>query len=89
MNLSEIQNKLAELNNWELKIDSLEKIFFLKSIEELKIFTSKILDLSEKMNHFPLIFIDRQILKISLNSGKEGITEKDFLLAKEIDKIRG
>jgi len=87
MNLNEIQSKLSELNDWELKLDSLEKNFFFKTTEEQKKFLNQILDIGEKLSHSPIILIDRKIVKLTLSSGKEGITEQDFSLAKEIDKI--
>lgn len=88
MNLNEIQQKLRELNDWELKMDCLEKAFFMKTTQESKDFLNKILDIQEKVDHSPMIFIDRKIIKLTLDSGKEGITEKDFEFAKEIDKIQ-
>jgi pterin-4a-carbinolamine dehydratase len=87
LNLNDIQAKLGELNEWELKTDCLERSFFLKTTQEAKEFIIKILDLSEKLNKSPLIFLDRKIAKLSLSSGREGIGEADFELAREIDKL--
>jgi len=87
MNLNEIQARLGELKEWELNMDSLEKEFLFKSTNEAKIFLNKIYEISEKLTHFPVIIADRLIVNLKLSTRKEGIGEKDFELAKEIDKI--
>jgi len=87
MNLNEIQARLGELKDWELKFDSLEKEFLFKSTTEAKIFINKIYETSEKLAHFPIIIADRLIVKLTLSTRNEGIGEKDFKLANEIDKI--
>jgi len=88
LSLAEIQERLSELNDWELNMDSLEKEFIFKSTNDAKIFLNKLYEISEKLAHFPVIIADRLIVNLKLSTRKEGIGEKDFELAKEIDKIQ-
>jgi pterin-4a-carbinolamine dehydratase len=87
MNLNELQNKLKELNEWNLGTDSLEKEFIFTSFNEARKFINTISELSEKNTQFPVIIWDRLIVKLMLSTKGEGISEKDLTLAREIDKL--
>jgi len=84
----ELNQKLKELNGWEIENDSIKKTFefdnFLESIE----FVNKIAPIAEEMNHHPDIEINYSKVIIVLTTHDEkGVTEKDIILAKKIDNI--
>lgn len=87
LTLKEIQEKLKEVNDWSLEADCLEKEFIFIEHEKTRDFINKVMQISENLEHYPLIFIDRKLVKLTLTTKGQGITEQDFLLAKEINKI--
>lgn len=75
--------------NWEKKDDHLVKEFELKDFTEAVDFVQKIAPLANKADHHPDVLIHSyKKVKITLTTHSEGkITEKDYDLAKDIDKI--
>jgi 4a-hydroxytetrahydrobiopterin dehydratase len=56
---------------------------FMKAIE----FINDVAKIAEKVNHHPIITINRNTVKLSLKSfDVDAITERDINLAKEIEK---
>ncbi len=83
-----ISERLSALDNWGLEGDSITKEFNFDSHKQAMEFVNKVSELSEKHNHHPAIFINYNIVRISLTTHSErGLTSKDFDLAEEIDKI--
>jgi 4a-hydroxytetrahydrobiopterin dehydratase len=84
----EIELNIAELDNgWELKDEKIVKSFqfdsFMNSIE----FVNQIGNITEKLNHYPIITINWRTVKRSLKSfDVNSITKRDITLAKEIEK---
>ncbi len=88
LNLSEIQKETEKLNNWNLEFGSITKDFKFTNFNESKLFISKISELAEKQSHFPTITWDNLLIRISLATrSQKGLTEQDFILAREIDKV--
>lgn len=51
-------------------------------------FVNRAAEISEKANHPPTILIDYNLVRVNLTTHEEkAITEKDFFVAEEIDKI--
>ncbi|HKJ78614.1 MAG TPA: 4a-hydroxytetrahydrobiopterin dehydratase [Prolixibacteraceae bacterium] len=75
--------------NWEKKEDHLVKEFELEDFSGAVNFVNKIVPLANAADHHPDILIHSyKKVKISLTTHDKGeITEKDYDLAKEIDKV--
>ena len=75
--------------NWEIKEKALVKEFIFSNFQEAVAFINKILPLAEKINHHPdLLLHSYKKVKVMLYSHKENkITDKDYQLAQEIDKL--
>ncbi len=79
---------LKKLNGWQRKGEQIEKTFVLKNFVNSMGFVNKIALLSEKADHHPDILIRWNKVSITLSTHSEGgITEKDLVLAEEIEKV--
>ncbi|MEK6818783.1 MAG: 4a-hydroxytetrahydrobiopterin dehydratase [Nanoarchaeota archaeon] len=88
MNLNEIQNEVANLDNWSIETDSISKVFVLENFRGALQFVNKVGEIAEKHNHHPDIVINYNNVKLTLTTHYEkGLSRKDFEVAKEIDKI--
>ncbi len=75
----EIQERLAELEGWEILDDKLYRELKFSDFIEAFAFMSKLANVSEKLNHHPEWFNVYNTVKISLTTHDAGgITEKDF-----------
>jgi len=85
----EIDNRLSGLPGWNYKDKHIGKLFELSNFREALDFVNKIGEEAENMNHHPDIFIHSwNKVKITISTHSEGgVTEKDFLLAKQIERI--
>ena len=74
---------------WKTEKNGLTKEFEFKNFVEAVAFVDKIVPLAEAMNHHPDILIyGYKKVKITLYTHSEKkITEKDYNLAKKIDKL--
>lgn len=74
---------------WQKVNNHLVKEFILSDFISTIDFVNKIVPLAEKMNHHPdLLIHSYKKVKVSLTTHSEGkITDLDYLLASEIDKI--
>ena len=85
----EINIKVTEIDNWKITDGSLFKEFefvnFVKAIE----FINKIAEIAEGQEHHPVITNSYNYLRIELKTHDvNGISDKDFKLAKTIDKLK-
>ncbi len=88
LSLKEIQEKISRLNGWSLENGFLQKNFELFNFNRSITFLNKIAEVIENNKHYPDILIRNNLVKIRLITSSENqISEKDFLLAEEIDKI--
>ena len=87
----EIDRRLSGLPGWNYKDKQIEKLFEMNNFREALDFTCKIGEGAENMNHHPDIFIHSwNKVKITISTHSEGgVTEKDFILAKTIERING
>ena len=86
----EIHDKLKTMPHWSHVGKSIVKKFTFKSFMPAIAFVNKIADAAEKAGHHPDITINYSIVGISLSTHSEGgITQKDFDLAAQIDKVAG
>ena len=89
MNLNDIGKRMSELKEWGLEGNAIMKEFEFPDFKEAMIFVNNVALLAEKAVHHPVIIIDYNKVRITLTTHSEkAITEKDFELAKEIDRLR-
>ena len=85
---TEIDKKLQATKGWLQVGNALRRKFTLKTFPAAIEFVNRIARAAEKANHHPDIDIRYNVLEIGLSTHSEGgITEKDFALAQEIDKL--
>ena len=77
-----------KLPGWELINNTLHRKLSFKSASVSLAFTNRLATIAEQHHHHPSIFIDRLQLQIELYTHDTGgITEKDFVLAEEINTL--
>jgi 4a-hydroxytetrahydrobiopterin dehydratase len=84
----EIKLHLQAVPNWSKRVQTILRTFkfegFLKAID----FVNQIAKKAQKMNHHPDIDVRFDQVTLALTTRDEGgITEKDFLLAKQCDEV--
>ena len=83
----EIQEKLKDLKDWQIKGQAIVKTFTLPSFKEGISFVTKVTDLAEAANHHPDMLIQYNKVTLTLSTGSEGgVTEHDINLATQIEK---
>jgi 4a-hydroxytetrahydrobiopterin dehydratase len=83
---SEMEEKLRSLSGWKLEARQLTKQFEFSSFPDLISFVVKVAFLAETADHHPDMTINYRRLTFHLSTHDEdGITEKDFALAKQIE----
>jgi 4a-hydroxytetrahydrobiopterin dehydratase len=88
LNKVEIHEKLKEMRGWSHVGKSIQKRYTLKSFVPAIGLVNKIAELAEKEQHHPDITINYNVVGISLSTHSEGgVTQKDFNLAQQIDKL--
>ncbi len=84
----QVSKELTVLNGWALVGTEITKTFELEDFVHAIGFVSSVSLLAEKANHHPDIDIRWSKVKLSLSTHSAGgLTEKDFALAREIEKI--
>lgn len=79
---------LAKLENWTFVNDGIEKKFEFKNFNEALGFIVQVGLLAETKNHHPELFNVYNKVNIRLSThDANGVTSKDFDLAKAIDKL--
>lgn len=83
-----IVEELKDLEGWEQKGNEIVKQFKFKNFVESVGFVNKMAILAEKADHHPDILIQYNKVNLTLSTHSEGgLTEKDFNLAHEIEKV--
>ena len=84
----QILENLQQLPGWTLNNHAIEKEYKLKDFAEALVFINQIGALAEAANHHPELFNVYNKVNIRLSThDADGITEKDFDLAKEINQL--
>ena len=85
----EIQDKLADLDNWELvEGKKISKSFSFDDFKQALDFTNKVGQVAEDINHHPNIFLTWGKVKITIHTFQtNSLTANDFKLAQKIDQI--
>jgi len=75
--------------NWTVKNNKLTREFKFKDFKSTLEFVNKVGDVAEKFGHHPEIFFTwgKALISLTTHDQSDQITQKDTLLAKEIDLI--
>ncbi len=88
LTLEDIQNKMQELQDWALEGNAIVKDLMFNDFKQALDFINKIGNIAEKHAHHPTILIDYNHVHLTLTTHSEkGLTDLDFKVAEEIDKI--
>lgn len=84
----EIQEKLKGISDWQLLDNAITKDFTFKNFSAAFAFLTQIAMAAEKLNHHPEIKNVYNKVSLKLNTHDVGgLTELDFKLANQIDKL--
>jgi len=85
---NEIHDKLKALPEWSLAGKSIQKRFAFKAFMPAIDFVNRVAGAAEKAGHHPDITINYNQATLALSTHSEGgITQKDFDLAQELDRL--
>jgi len=80
--------KVAKLGNWTLKGNVITRFFRFRDFAASMRFVNRVGRLAEAANHHPDILITYDKVRLGLTTHDEGgLTEKDFRLARRINKL--
>ncbi len=89
----EAQRRLKEMEVWKFSLDEKKifKSFHFKTFSETIDFVNGAASLATKINHYPDVMIVRfRMVTVGLTTRESGgLTENDFMLARELDAIAG
>ncbi len=86
--LATIQQYMEKLDNWSLEGEKIIKDRQFGTFKGAIEFINKVAELSESNDHHPDIIISKTRVRIGLTTRSEqGLSEKDFQLAEQIDQI--
>ncbi len=85
---AEIRQQLASLPGWELRDNSIARVYEFPSFVSAMDFVNRIARVAEEMNHHPDITINYQRVTLVLTSHDSGgITRRDIRLAAKISSL--
>ena len=88
MNLAKIQVRMRSLKEWSLEEEMIVNEIEFNNFKEAICFVNDVAEIAEKYNHHPDILIKYNVVKVTLTTHSEKcLTEKDFDVAEEIDKL--
>ena len=90
LSIDEIQNKLLEINNWELNNhkEMIFKKFKFKNFKKALHFTNLVGELAEEEGHHPDISLGWGYCLVMIHTHAiKGLSINDFILAAKIDQI--
>lgn len=79
---------MMETNDWKIENNHLVKTFSFKSYLKNISFVNAIAFMANKLNHHPELLISYNSCKVMITThDQDGITDKDYQLAKVIDDL--
>lgn len=83
-----IDAKLPELPEWSLSGGALQRTFKFDNFVDAMAFVNKVAELAEDAQHHPDILVRYSKVTLTLSTHDAGgITQKDFDLAREVDRL--
>jgi len=84
----EVENSLADLNDWKAENENLKKHFEFKNFAESLGFINRVGALAEKLDHHPDILFGWGYAEFFITTHDAGgITQRDFQLARAIENL--
>jgi 4a-hydroxytetrahydrobiopterin dehydratase len=81
-----IDERLAQLPEWSLIGDSMQRTFTFENFAEAITFVQRVAELAEELQHHPDILIRYNKVTLTLTTHDAGgLTDRDFALAREVD----
>ena len=86
----EVERRLEELDGWKLGEGEIFKWFRFDGYPSAVAFLERTVEPAERMNHHPDVEVHERRVRVALHTwSAEAITEKDFALAGEIERVSG
>lgn len=86
----QIQDELAQAPDWAEVSGAIQRTYQFSDFKASMAFVEALAEYAERVQHHPDILIRYNKVTVSVNSHDAGgITEKDFALAQEADKLAG
>ncbi len=87
LNADQITERLSDLPGWEFQSNQLQRSFLLKDDETAEKLAGQVAMAADVLNHHPDVEKAGNQVNFKLSTHSEnGVTEKDFALAKEIEE---
>jgi len=87
---NEIEEKLEELEIWGEMQGKLATRVEFNNYKEAVFFANSVFSLAENLTHHPKVTVEYGAVNIDVTTHEaDGLTEKDFEFAKEVEKILG
>ena len=84
----EIESRLAWLDEWSRSGDAIVRTFKFDDFRGSIDFVNRVTPVAEEMNHHPDLAISWNTVKVTLSTHSQGgLTESDFELAEQIEKL--
>ncbi|HVZ94987.1 MAG TPA: 4a-hydroxytetrahydrobiopterin dehydratase [Phycisphaerales bacterium] len=88
LSAEQVAQRVAAMPQWAEVAGSIQRTFQFKDFVEAMKFVNRVADVAEKAQHHPDILIRWNKVTLSLNTHDAGgITQKDFDLAGQIDRM--
>ena len=86
----EVERRLAGLEGWKLGEGEIYKWFRFDGYPSAVAFLERTIEPAERMHHHPDVEVHERRVRVALHTwSAEAITEKDFALAEEIERVAG
>lgn len=86
----EVERRLTELAGWKLGEGEIYKWFRFDGYPSAVAFLERTIEPAERMHHHPDVEVHERRVRIALHTwSADAITEKDFALAAEIERLAG
>ena len=88
MKPNELETALDAVPDWNIEGDEIMRTYECGSFSEAVALVVKVAELAEAQNHHPHIAVDYRKVTLRLTTHSEGgLTEKDFALAVDCDRL--
>jgi 4a-hydroxytetrahydrobiopterin dehydratase len=85
---AEVERRLGDLRGWKLGDGEIYKWFKFDGYPAAVAFLERTVEPAERMNHHPDVEVHERRVRVALHTwSAEAITEKDFALAAEIERV--
>ncbi len=88
LSVTEIQEKLSALNEWEFKDNTIRKTFTFETYMESIAFINRLAEIAEEANHHPDMVVGWCRIDVAFTSHDQGgVTDQCIAMAKAVDSL--